>query len=400
MDTSSPRPASISQVQDYDSNDSNYQVRNTVAKDVKKVDTGKVILANQLEVKENATVEGQITPTQDSQIGTPSCFSRMVIQLRRRHGLVLAAIAPIAFSFQGLLIHVLTKTLDSFQVVFIYSPLFMICCFLLVLYARVRPPKDYRHYLWLLGSGASQSGNACFLTLAFANMSVGNTVTILYTALVQVVFFSRIILKEKMRLFDILFAFVALGGVVFIARPPFIFGTYDHISGNDVTLQGIIFALVGSSTFAIFNVTNRKLSTLGVNSYFCMFSNGTMVVFTSGVITLILQRWRWPTMHEWLFAALVGITYVCAYFTLFYALKVETATLVTVIVTTEIVYAFVLQVVFLHQLPFWTSYIGTVLIIVACIGITLKSKPPPPPPPESPRSNPADLYCTAQQSNI
>ncbi|KAJ8050988.1 Solute carrier family 35 member G1 [Holothuria leucospilota] len=315
----------------------------------------------------------------------------MIRLLRRRHGLVLAAIAPITFSFQSLLVDILTETLDSFQVVLIHVPLFMICCFLLVLYARVRPPKDYKHYLWLLGSGASQSGSTCFLALALTNLSVGNTVTIFYTALVQVVFFSRIILKEQVRLFDILFAFVALGAVVFIARPPFIFGTNDHISGNDVTFQGIMFALAGSSSIAIFNVANRKLSTLGVNSYFCMFSNGTMVVFTSGVITLILQRWRWPTMHEWLFAALAGVTYVCSHFTLFYALKVETATLVTVIATTEIVYALVLQVAFLHQLPFWTSYIGTVLIIVACIGITLKNKPPPSPPPESPQSNPTDL---------
>ncbi|KAJ8050953.1 hypothetical protein HOLleu_04343 [Holothuria leucospilota] len=127
-------------------------------------------------------------------------------------------------------------------------------------------------------------------------------------------------------------------------------------------------------------VLNRNLSKLGVNSrpIFCMFFIGMIVVCISGFVSMILCRWRCPAMRDWLYVLLAGVTYAVSYFSVFYALKVETATRVTVLITSEIVWAFLWQVIFIRMPPFWTSYIVAILILTACIGITLKNKPRPP----------------------
>ncbi|KAJ8050959.1 Solute carrier family 35 member G1 [Holothuria leucospilota] len=321
--------------------------------------------------------EGTLYFFKSSQETKPTFSCKSFAILRRRRGLLLASLPPLLFSVQSLLIDVLTETLDSFQVVFMHVPILMICCTVLVIYKGVRPSRDYKHYLWLLGSGTCQAGNTCFLALAVTYMAVGDTVTIMYTALIQVGFYSWLILKEPVRLFDSVFAILAFGGVIFIARPPFIFRIGGGTPSYDIPLPGVIIALAGSCTIAFFVVFNRKLSKLGVNSFFCLFFNATSVVLLSGAMSFILNRWRCPTMQEWLYALLAGVCYVFAHITLFYALKFEIATLVTVVSTTEIVYAYLWQLIFLRMPPVWTSYVGAILIFVAGIGITMKNKPPP-----------------------
>ncbi|KAJ8051007.1 Solute carrier family 35 member G1 [Holothuria leucospilota] len=355
-------------------------------------DSDKPTQGNPSGMTENEIVTTNSSSTQGMpQTGKNECsIKKMGLFLRRRHGLVLAVITAILFSFQSLFAAILTMTLDPFQVGFLQGPIFMICCLLLVLYAGVRPPGEYKHYLWLLGSGLSQAGNTCIIPLALSVLPVGDGVTISYTALIQVGFFSWIILKEPVRLFDLVFAFVAFLGVFFMARPLFIFGSNGESSGNYVTFHGVLYAIAGSTTIALFTVFSRKISSLGINSYFCMLFNVTMAIVISGIVILSIKKWRWLTLNEWLFAVLLGAVYAGSYATIFYALKVETATLVTVINTSEIVLAFLWQVLLLHQPPFWTSCVGAILILAACIGITLAKRQPP-------RSNPTEHSDTGEQ---
>lgn len=297
--------------------------------------------------------------------------------LRRRYGLVLASLSPFFFSIENLFVAVLNETLDAFQVVFMHVPILMICSLILVTYKGIRPPRDYKQYLWLLGTGLFQATSVCFIALSLKSLAVGDAVTITCTCVIQVSFLSWLILKEPLRLFDLLFALLAFGGVIFIARPPFIFRSVVEISTYFVTFHGILFALAGSFAIAMYRVFSRKLFNLGVNGLFCIFFNVTATVILSGLFTFIFGRWRCPSMFEWLFSLLSGISYAFALVTIFYALKVETATFVTILGTLQILFAFVWQVLFLHLPPFWTSFIGAILTFVACIGITMKNKPPP-----------------------
>lgn len=297
--------------------------------------------------------------------------------LSRRHGLVLASLSPLFFSIEHLFVAVLNETLDAFQVVFMHVPVLMVCSLVLMIYKGVRPPRDYKHYLLLLATGSFQAIAVCFIALSLKTLAVGDTVTITRTCVIQVSFLSWCFLKEPLRILDTLFALLAFGGVIFIARPPFIFRNVLGLSSFDVTFHGIFFALAASFGIALYTVFSRKLFRLGVNSLFCLFFNVTATVILSGLFTLIFSRWRCPTMLEWLFSLLAGVTYALAIATMFYALKVETATLVSILSTLQIFFAFLWQVIFLHLPPFWTSYIGAFLIFVACIAITVMNKPPP-----------------------
>ncbi|KAJ8050980.1 Solute carrier family 35 member G1 [Holothuria leucospilota] len=323
---------------------------------------------------EEITTSQQVTP--DAQ--TECILWKPVRLIQRRHGLVLAVLTPCFFSAQSVCIDVLTETIDSFQVVFMSVPIMVFCCFVVLLWTRVHPPScsDSKHYLWLLVSSLCQTFNTCIFALVLSYLTVGDAVTIAYTAVIQVGLFSWLILKEPMRLFDLFFALLAFAGVIFIARPPFIFGINEDQGASKFNLLGVMLAFSVSCSGALLIIFNRKLSLLGVHSFFCLFFSSLVVFITSGIVCLILNRWKCPNLHEWLIALVAGTVYFFGYVVLFFALKAEKATLVTVIFTMEIVLAFLWQIFLLGILPPWTSYIGASLVLAACIGITLKNKPP------------------------
>ncbi|KAJ8035275.1 Solute carrier family 35 member G1 [Holothuria leucospilota] len=300
----------------------------------------------------------------------PICFTCVL----RRYGILLALCAGISFSFVSLLLSILTNKVDSFLAVFLQSPVMFLGTAILLLLKRIPLPKDWTHYPWLLLSGMCLSSNLLLISFALRCIEVGDAVTIVYTSLLQVGLFSRIILREPLKVFDFAFAAVGFIGVIFITRPRFIFRIDDDAVGNDTRLVGVVCALCVSVTYALLLVVIRKQSMLGIHSFTGMCFNAAIVSLSSGAISVYLNGWHSPSISEWLIALGVGFTLYIAQLAMHYALRVECATLVNMICTTEILFAFVWQFLFLHVSPTWTSVVGAVFVMAACIGVSLKSQ--------------------------
>ncbi|KAJ8034741.1 Solute carrier family 35 member G1 [Holothuria leucospilota] len=302
----------------------------------------------------------------------PFVHRKCLFYLRR--GLLLAICSALCFSIRALFLKGLTKTVDPFQTIVMIMPFLIVGPLVYLIYKRISLPRDYVLHLWLLLGGVSLSSYLTLYTLSLSKMDVADVVTIEFTSLVFVGFLSWVILKETPSVFYVGFSVISFLGVVFISRPPFLFGS--QISNNDFRdlLIGSAFALGAAFSVALLYNVVRKQTKLGIHTAVSIFSNAVIVVITNVVVCTVTKNWRRPSTLECLYAAGAGLSYFFAKVALYLALKCETATFVNITLTLEILLTFLFQFAFLQIQPFWTSYVGAILVIAACIGMTLTAK--------------------------
>ncbi|XP_071842926.1 solute carrier family 35 member G1-like [Apostichopus japonicus] len=297
--------------------------------------------------------------------------------LKKRYGIVLTFITALCFAILSVLIRLVLETIQPFQAILMFMPVMTFGSIFLGICQRISIPEKYQCYIWLTLSGSCLSLNTVFFVVSITYIDVADATTILYTSLIFVGIFSWIFLREPLRPFDFLFALLAFVGVTFVARPSFIFGSDGlEATSNSNPIVGIAFALGAAFSITLLYVFIRKQSALEIHTFFSMFFNSTVVVIVSLVAAIVVGNWTKPTPESWMYSLLAGVINLFGQTALYFALKVESATIVTVMLTIEIVFSFIFQFLILQISAVWTSYVGATLVIVACIGITLKNRPP------------------------
>lgn len=291
-----------------------------------------------------------------------------------RPGVYYALISVLFFSAQGALTSAMASTMSPYQISAMIVPMTLIGSSTLVLCRGIPLPKEVKLCLWLLPSGITLSALFCFHAFSYKYISLADATTISSVSLIFVGIFSWIILREPLRLIDFLFAFIALAGVVFIARPSFLFRSDEDEFEKETSLLGILFALGAAVTAAATVVFVRKQATLGIHSLVTSASNCIHVEVINLIICTAAGQWQLPTKNEWLFSLGAGCSYFVAQVSMYLSLKTESATVIVVIGTLSIILAFVWQFLFFHVTPLVTSYVGGALVIFACIGIVLKKE--------------------------
>lgn len=316
----------------------------------------------------------------DLESGTPSRNYRYLESLQKftkaihnRRGLFMASLAALFYSGKSMFMDLLTLTVDPFQTIVMLMPMMLIGSFAVLVLKRIPPPRALQHYVWLLLCGCAVASYLCSFSFSLAYLEVADSVSILYSSLIFVGLISWIILKEKLFLFDFIFALFSFAGVIFISRPHFIFRNINETSDdqNDLFI-GVGFALASSFSVAMSFTIVRKHSHLGIHTFMSVFCSAVVGTITNALICTAMKRWQVPTKKEWLYATAAGFCYISAQGSLFVSLSMETATLVNIIMAAEILFTFLWQFWFLGLAPSWTSYVGALLIIFACVGITLK----------------------------
>lgn len=88
-----------------------------------------------------------------------------------------------------------------------------------ILITNASRPKRVTYYTWLLIGGISSSVFLITFTLVITYVEVADVVAISYGSLIFVPVLACNILKEPFQRFVLLFSFLVLSGVIFIARP-------------------------------------------------------------------------------------------------------------------------------------------------------------------------------------
>ncbi|ODN00890.1 Solute carrier family 35 member G1 [Orchesella cincta] len=200
-----------------------------------------------------------------------------------------------------------------------------------------------------------------FISLQYIPIADSTVVCSAYTVVVTIL--ARFCLKEQCGVVSVILAVVAALGVCVIARPPVLSGESEF---NMVFLEGTMYATGALLCTATFLILMRKIR----KTHFAlmMLVGGTWGVFEAGMLAIILGVFSVPTNSTGisLIVALMLFTFLgqtC--FVL--AVKYENAGPLSIARTSESLYAFLWQFLFLGIIPDIISLTGGIMVIAAML---------------------------------
>ena len=204
----------------------------------------------------------------------------------------------------------------------------------------------------LLGYGAL----SCFLW-AVIRLPLAETTVIHFTNPVFTAILAAFVLGEILRWQEVGLTLMALGGVLFIARPGFLFG---EASGLDPV--GVLVALLGAVLSAGAYVTARRLTRTNDPLVIVFFF---ALVTLVGATPLVVPVFVMPRGHEWLLLLGVGVATQGGQVFVTRALKLEKAGRAMAVGYLQIVFAALWGLLWFSEVPdAWTG-VGALVIVLS-----------------------------------
>ncbi|MGW8267352.1 MAG: DMT family transporter [Longimicrobiales bacterium] len=204
----------------------------------------------------------------------------------------------------------------------------------------------------LFGYGAL----SCFLW-AVVRLPLADTTVIHFTNPVFTALLAAVFLGEVLRGGELFLAFAALGGVLIVARPDFLFG---HVSGLDPVAVGV--ALAGAILSAAAYVTARRLTRTNHHLVIVLAFAGVTLV---GSLPATLPVFVMPRGPEWAFLLGVGVATQAGQVFVTKALQAEKAGRVMAVGYLQIVFAAIWGLVVFQEVPDRWTVLGALIIIAS-----------------------------------
>ncbi|XP_037996796.1 solute carrier family 35 member G1 [Motacilla alba alba] len=233
-------------------------------------------------------------------------------------------------------------------------------------------PKGKRIFLFFRGFLGSTA--MILLYYAYQVMPLADATVITFTSPVFTSFLAWIFLKEKYSLWDLLFTLFAVAGVILIARPPFLFGS--HVTGIEGSysdhLKGIIAAIASTFSAASTIVILRKVGK-SVHYFLSIWYYAVIGLIGCVIALFVLNEWRLPHCgKDRFFLILIGLLGLGGQIFLTKALQIEKAGPVAIMRTMDVVFAFILQVLFLNHIPTWWTVGGALCVVASSSGTAIR----------------------------
>lgn len=216
---------------------------------------------------------------------------------------------------------------------------------------------------------------------AFRHMPLADASVIIFSTPVFVAIFARVFLREPCGFFNAFTVFLTLIGVLLITRPSSIFGnTVPSLTDEPFTdldryynysVWGSVAAIASTMFGANAYVTLRALK--GMHFSVIMANFGAFsLIYTLGISWFIgVLCWPYCNHERWLVVAL-GVFSFLGQILLTVSLQLEEAGPVAIARTTDIVFAFIWQVVWFKEIPNGYSVAGAFFVTISVVLTGLK----------------------------
>ena len=196
---------------------------------------------------------------------------------------------------------------------------------------------------------------ACFFVLSFRYLALADAHTIGSLSPVLVVFFSYLILKEKINLATWVAIGISFFGVLLIMRPGLtIFNPY------------LVIPLLAAFFYSLFQIATRLNAQYDDNETM-LFYNGLIGV----IITSILSLFFWQPLHSFsfIFFIFLGFFFCAGLFLQIKALSITPASVLAPYNYTIIVWAILFGFVVYKEIPDIFTIIGAIIIVASGVFI-------------------------------
>ena len=270
-------------------------------------------------------------------------------------GLRYAAAGAFCFSFMSAFAKLLGERIPTQEIILARGLVGVLLTALALRRRGVSPWGREKHLLVLrgfLGYGALTCFLWAVLRLPLAETTVIHFTNPVFTAILAVFFLGEVLRRREVAL-----TLLALGGVLFIARPGFLFG---QASGLDP--MGVLVALTGAVLSAGAYVTTRRLTRtndpLVIVFFFALVTVGGSVPLTVPVFVM-------PRAEEWLLLLGVGFATQGGQVFVTRALQLEKAGRAMAVGYLQIVFAGIWGFFWFSEVPdLWTG-VGAVIIVLS-----------------------------------
>ncbi|XP_078495517.1 solute carrier family 35 member G1-like [Ciona intestinalis] len=229
-------------------------------------------------------------------------------------------------------------------------------------------PISWNDMKYLILVGTISAGAVITYYVAMDYLYVSDLIALGNAHAVPTLLLSYIILKEKSGVLEVLVAFVSLGGVVLIARPAFLFGgTAASNTRSQDRMLGVIIAMLATLCFSGTLVLSRKIKSVSASSVLtCAALQGAVICYI--YIKLTAGKFSMPCFYDFIFAMLAAVASYTCRILMFASLHFELPSIVSVILSGQVLTGFIYDTMLLNTVPYATSYIGGVLIMLGTAG--------------------------------
>ncbi|ETV86462.1 hypothetical protein H257_01654 [Aphanomyces astaci] len=314
---------------------------------------------------------------EDGSVNVASASDVLPPQRHRLLGLGLVAMSAFTFSLMSAAIKYESSYMSSMETLFWRAIVAWIFNLILVLATRTNlhvpsefmPPLAFRCVVGF-----------CSMSLTFWTMSqmvLADASCIVFTSPVMAFLLGSIVLGEHIKPVDFALAIFCFSGVVFVARPVFLFGdeAVDYMANKKV-VQGSKFAVLGglasaacqaSAYVAIRHI--KSLNFIVVIHYFmlaCSVLSVAWIFAFEGGLTLELP------LNVWWLCVSTGVFGFLGQLCMTKGFQLENVGIASVMRYLDIVFVFVWDVTLLHeQISVW-SFVGAAIILSCAIAIAIR----------------------------
>ncbi|KAK4287644.1 hypothetical protein Pmani_039287 [Petrolisthes manimaculis] len=277
-------------------------------------------------------------------------------------GLFLAVISSFFYSFSSLLIKMLTDVTFLELCVARHGILSVLSLLLLVHHGDLPFPKGYRLPLVLMGVMVTFA--LLLQSYSFKHVPLADATVIVFSTPVFGVILASIFLGEMCSFFHFIMILITMTGIVFIARPQFIFKSqFHHYTAQ--SWWGIWAAFISTLFAAVILVMIRKVKDLHYTAV--MFSSTVTALIITCSFALYEGQLCTPQNPKdriilLAFGASAFISMLCNT----KALQKEEVGLVSITRTTAVVFSFIWQTVFFQEYPDLLTLVGS-LLVMSCV---------------------------------
>ena len=298
--------------------------------------------------------------------------SREVVVKRR--GIWFTLLSAFLESLLAMAVASLDGSLSPYQLSFISYLLLLLCSGPVVVHQKASFEHTWKAYGLLLIRSVLGATVTSLMYVTYELMPVASAKSIFYCNPVIAGILGWIILKESYSIVEAIFSLTTLGGVLLIAQPPFLFPSEDSSdSETNSNVIGSIISLLSAFIVAVVWVILRKLCLYGMPAQVALAVYSIISAVFIGILTTVLGQWSLPGCGMDRFALIgMGVLYFLCQTLSYIALKTESASVVSILYSSDIMFTFVLEFLFFGLVPNFVTVIGAVVIVVSVVGIAMK----------------------------
>lgn len=274
-------------------------------------------------------------------------------------GLRLMVLAALGFSLMTLCAKLIGPRIPTAQLILVRTLITLVGSYALIVRQGVRP-RFGSHKGWLFLRGAAGFIALDCLFYAVPRLPLAEATIFQYLNPILVTLLAAVVLGERITRGAVGALGLCIAGVLFVARPAWLFGA--QAAGLDLFAVGI--ALLGALMSSIAYLAIRSIGTrehpLVIVLYLPLVSLPTSVLLTA-------QQYVPPTPREWALLIAIGVLTQGAQLALTRGLQLEAAGRATTVGYVQIVFAALWGILFLSEVPSPLSLVGAVLIVAGVV---------------------------------